>query len=271
MNLPKRSSQHKIESESLAILRAQLGPDWVFRDQQDRDYGIDVHLELFDGETPTGLVIYGQLKGTSEKFEEEIVLNGFPTKTANYANLFGIPFFVFFVSTSSQTIKFVWLQEYLRLNIRSRQLSQQESITIKFPPENTLTEQGRTKINSVLSRQRLQIAALKFITHFERLINHIDSLKSNRKDASKHCLIQLLEIKSLSLVPQKYEERDLTSCDFEAATNLLNAVRRRGLATKEEIDLLEVKILPLKIKKLELLNIDTQDAIATWLTGVKHY
>ncbi len=271
MNLPKRSSQHKTESESLALLRAQLGSDWVFRDQQDRDYGVDVHLELFDGETPTGLVLYGQLKGTSEKFEDEVTLNGFPTKTANYANLFAIPFFVFFASTSSHTIKFIWLQEYLRLNIRSRQLSQQESITIKFPPENTLTEHGRTKIDGILRKQRLHTSALKFITHYERLINHIDSLKSNHKDASKHCLIQLLEIKNLALVPQKYDERDLSSCDFEAATNLLNAARHRGLATKEEIHFFEAKILPLKIKKLELLNLDTQDAIGTWLTGMKHY
>lgn len=271
MNLPKRSSQHKVETESVALLRTQLGSDWVFRDHQDRDYGVDVHLELFDGEVPTGLVLYGQVKGTLDPFGQEVTLSGFPTKTANYANLFGIPFFVFFTSTASKETKFVWLQEYLLFNIKSSQLSEQESISIKFPTENTLTKGGNRKIKAILERHKLNAAALKFITHYERLINQIELMRSGNDKAIQSCITQIREMKNLSLVLQRTDERDLFACDFNEAIGLLKFIKHEKSTTKTHIIKLENLILPLKMKKMDLLNLDTQDAIANWLTGQKHY
>lgn len=273
MHLPKRTQQHRTETESLNQLQEHLGSDWVFRDHSERDYGIDTHIEYFNGDLPTGLVLYGQLKGTTEILLEPTRLGGFPTKTANYANLFNIPFFVFYASLANKKIKFVWLQEYLRLNIKSEQLSKQESITIVFPEENDLNEAGKEKILSILKQQRTAKAGLMFLTYYERLLQRFGSLVEGNTSSAKSCLIQILEIKRLGLVQNKEDHRDfsISGFDFDRAVDLLASVIIRKSISADELREFELLRLPLELKKNELLNLDTQNAVHSWLTSRKHY
>lgn len=273
MVLPKRTQQHRTETDSLSQLREHLGTDWVFRDHSERDYGIDVHIEYFDGDWPTGLVLYGQLKGTTGIFLEPTRLSGFPTKTANYANLFNIPFFVFYASLANKITKFVWLQEYLRLNIRYSQLSEQESITIVFPEENDLNEAGKQKILGILKQQHTAKAGLMFLTYYERLLQRVEALAVGNTSSAKSCLIQILEIQRLGLIQGSADHRDISisEFDFDRVIILLKTVIRRKSISADELRELEWLIFPLKFKKLELLNQDTQNAINSWLTSGKHY
>lgn len=280
MNFPKRTPQHNTETDSLTELRVQLGSNWLFRDQSERDYGIDIHLEYYDDTSPTGLSLYGQVKGTRESFLKLVKLNGFSTKTANYANLFNIPFFVFYVSLADKKIKFIWLQEYLRLKVRSASLLEQESITIEFPLENNLDEEnGLRKILTILQRERLAKASLMFLTYYERLLQQFEELRSEDIPAgkfakiAKSCLVQVCEIQRLKIIPNPSSDRDgpIGVFDFSGAVKLLTDVMDKNKFSIEDIKNFERLIFPLKFKKLDLLNQDTHNAIHSWLTSEKHY
>lgn len=69
----KRHRNHVLEDLSLAELQKALPPMWVIHPYH-RDYGIDVQVELFDenGDS-TGLRIYGQLKATDKREDDDVL------------------------------------------------------------------------------------------------------------------------------------------------------------------------------------------------------
>lgn len=63
--MPKRPSQHQLEDRSREKFKLVLPGIWVKRDK-DKDYGIDVEVEIFDIDGgSTGLVFLAQLKATA--------------------------------------------------------------------------------------------------------------------------------------------------------------------------------------------------------------
>jgi len=61
--LPKRPQEHVIGDQGSRILQGALPAAWVYRDLEGKgDYGIDAEVEIFDGETPTGLSFRVQLR-----------------------------------------------------------------------------------------------------------------------------------------------------------------------------------------------------------------
>lgn len=55
---PQRTQTHTIDTKSVRRLITTLSEDWLIRDLSDRDYGIDLKLEYFDGISPTGIIIF---------------------------------------------------------------------------------------------------------------------------------------------------------------------------------------------------------------------
>lgn len=242
-----------------------MGQDWVFRDHAEKDYGTDIHIEIFDGNLPTGLILYGQVKGTQNTFPDKVKLNNFPTKTANYANLFDIPFFVFYSSTSEKKTKFVWLQEYLRLKVKPNLLTEQQTITIDFPEENSLNENGLQKIIAILEDEKFRKIGIKFLTYYERLLLNIENLKKGDISSARSCLINFCEIMRLEIVPQLADERDLFSCDFKSGILILNKIIHAKNITESDLKKLEQIIFCFRMKKLQVLNIDTDAATRAWI------
>jgi hypothetical protein len=66
MKLPTRTKQKKSETESLAIVNYKLGDLGIFRGQTENDYGIDLDLELVQGDQVTGRAIKIQVKSAEE-------------------------------------------------------------------------------------------------------------------------------------------------------------------------------------------------------------
>ncbi len=60
----KRTEAHRIDTKGQAILAQALPPDFVAR-RLDPDYGLDYEVEIFDGDSPTGLHFYVQLKSVA--------------------------------------------------------------------------------------------------------------------------------------------------------------------------------------------------------------
>lgn len=76
MGLPKRITQHKSESDSFAIILYKLKDLGIFKDLTDNDYGIDLEIELTDGQNVTGKYFKAQVKSS---IDLTIRLDGIPT------------------------------------------------------------------------------------------------------------------------------------------------------------------------------------------------
>jgi hypothetical protein len=180
MKLPSRSPSHNIETTALNLIRNTFGGEFLIREQDDRDYGIDIHIERFDGATPTGDVFLAQIKGTEKPFSEPVSIANFPVMTLNYACLFSAPLFLFYTSTSTKQTKFIWLQKYVEFHLKPNhsKFQNQETITIKFPENNNL-ENNIDKILGIVQEEKLIKVAHAFIMPYRRLLNAHEQLKNS--------------------------------------------------------------------------------------------
>ena len=64
----RRPKQHQIEDDACEQFESSLPKSWLHR-RQDKDYGIDREVEIFENEESTGIIFKVQIKGTeSPKF-----------------------------------------------------------------------------------------------------------------------------------------------------------------------------------------------------------
>lgn len=71
--MPKRTRSHRLEDISIVEFQRLLPDEWVCR-SKDKDYGVDLEVEIFDeGGNSTGLLFYVQLKATDSEEAERSV------------------------------------------------------------------------------------------------------------------------------------------------------------------------------------------------------
>ncbi|WP_311753481.1 DUF4365 domain-containing protein [Proteus columbae] len=176
--LPKRVQAHKTEDSAVDIVTKLLGNDFLVDAQPKYDYGIDARIEIFDGEYPTGGVFFAQIKGTSSYLKETggYIYKDFPIKTLNYALLFSVPFFLFYVSTKSEQVRFIWLQKYYEIEFENKGLviENKDTIRIKFPKENSLLN-NKDKIKFIVYNEMKSKAKIKYISYYQKLLKLYNS------------------------------------------------------------------------------------------------
>jgi hypothetical protein len=70
MEYPKRVNKHITESSSFKIFSRNIPDSWIVREVTERDYGIDLYIELATKDNRvTGELISIQLKGKEKKME----------------------------------------------------------------------------------------------------------------------------------------------------------------------------------------------------------
>ncbi|VAW63987.1 hypothetical protein MNBD_GAMMA08-2236 [hydrothermal vent metagenome] len=169
---------------------AELSENWLIRSLEERDYGLDLMLEYFDNTAPTGQVCYIQVKGKKTKFpKNNIILRGFPVKTAEYALLFEAPFFVFHTSIESDKTVFVWLQKYIHTELThgtSKKWKKQKTFSIKFPDENIL-DSDPAKIVELLQRYSVRPDGIRFLSLFNELKLHGGGVENGQYAVAATC------------------------------------------------------------------------------------
>lgn len=98
MNYPSRDINHIKESTSLKILFEHLPNEWIIREMTERDYGIDLYIEIVTDNRITGDLLAIQIKGKNKvKFDKsrKCIYSGIKKTTINY--WLGLPVPVFFV------------------------------------------------------------------------------------------------------------------------------------------------------------------------------
>lgn len=150
-----RTQQHIIDTKAVKRVVSVLPDHWVLRDLSERDYGIDLSVELFTevGKNRfgaryegTGAVCHLQIKGTAKSIRPKggVVSFALEKRALDYASRFSTPFFLVRTSTSTQfaEVYFLWIQRYIRdvLDIENpgwREEAPDKKFRIRIPAENT--------------------------------------------------------------------------------------------------------------------------------------
>jgi len=211
----KRTETHITDTKAVRRIFNQLDENWLIRNLEERDYGIDLSLELFNGVSPTGSMTLIQVKGTEKEFDTDsenfIKLSNFPVKTIQYALLFEIPFFVFHISLAKNETKFIWLQKYIerKLSKENPSWESQETVTLYFPISNDL-EKNAKKIKDIINRYKDEKIFLIFLKKYEELVFHKSSVYNviePQYGVAKYCAEICQKIlDECSQVLYKYEE-----------------------------------------------------------------
>lgn len=220
MALPQRTETHRIDTRAVRTLLQHLPDDWLVRSLEERDYGVDLQIELFKGDVPTGRIALIQVKGKRDSFgESEVSLSGFPTKTVEYASLFSAPFFVFHTSVADNLTCFVWLQKYAdtKLVDTTPDWRSQDSVTLYFPSTNRL-DSNAEKIEQILTLHALRKDCFAFVGCCEWLDRHIEEVLRGNMGALQPALNQLDRIRQLD--PDFHDFYLVTAADLD-----LNKIR----------------------------------------------
>ena len=207
-SLPNRIETHRIDTQAVRVVRTKLTPDWLERGVEDRDYGIDMMLEAFDGSRPTGVLVLLQIKGHAAGFGQDISM-AVPVKTLLYARMFQTPFFLLNVSIEDNAVYFVWLQKYIntRLVSENKRWERQEHITVYFPRDNALDERGLKKIRSLVAYTSHRDAGFSFIANLIWLNRCVEEFEGGSgTPALEQALVHLREIERLDEFLSTYEE-----------------------------------------------------------------
>lgn len=211
--LPRRIASHVTDTLAVRNIISSLPPNWVIRGLEERDYGIDLSIELFNGELPTGCTSLIQVKGTDSAFSDQgVTLSGFPTKTLEYALLFPQAVFVFYASISNKTTYFIWLQKYIdiRLNKDTQGWAEQGTNTLYFPDENVLEDSaGIAKIEFIMRNLAAHWDGLGFLADYETLKHLWKSYASGETGVIETCIELVDEIRKHKAFFTVYEPERL--------------------------------------------------------------
>ena len=281
MKVPKRTPSHIIDQKCVNLIRTKFCEEgWIVREQNERDYGIDLHVERFEESMPTGDLIFIQLKGTQKEFEKKVKLQNFGVKTINYALLFNVPFFVFYVSIKTEEVKYVWLQEYadLILDKENQKWRDQDTVTIRFPYENDMdTYMGMKKIIAISSFEKRIKMAHKYVMLYEHFCVFNKALGEGDKNAAKVCLEILYKLQKNEAIKEfgggAMLARDeagkkayITKC-----MSIYESIARNGVVSDDEIKFLKHLVQSLEIGKQNALNMEMEKILRHYLHGMVPY
>jgi len=125
--MPKRVKQHQLEDKSRAKYALGIPQSWVMRDK-DKDYGIDIEVEIFDAQgRATGLVYWAQIKATESKNISRIKNIDLNIDTIKYFKQIDIPVLILRYSAEIDKFFFKWAHEidlfYAKENAKTMRIS----------------------------------------------------------------------------------------------------------------------------------------------------
>lgn len=204
-----RTNQHITETRSIKQILNALPDRYVVRDLTERDYGIDLFIEIFRRENAsdkseakykaTGATFHAQIKGTTTG--KERLKNGdysYPLKktTLLYAEAFSTPFFLFLVDLSLDTPRsyFLWIQRYIREVVDQNKPKWrnhiQKSISLRVPQQNAICERI-DKLEKIASRPKYIQDLVDFRESYGHLSKQLSAAASGDFTISSSSLKQM--------------------------------------------------------------------------------
>jgi hypothetical protein len=154
--LPERTRQHVIETESRQYVRNVLPPEWLVEDGE-KDYGIDLVIEVVKNEQVTGAIFLMQLKGTDVLVVRDGEYIAHRCKTRALAYFLERPEPIVYLVYDAQSKKgyWIWIQDYIRQSLK-RGWRSQRTATVRIP------------VDRVFDSDAVKEIALRALRHHER-------------------------------------------------------------------------------------------------------
>lgn len=194
-----RTQSHIIDTKAVKAVMAQLPDHWVVRELSERDYGIDLLVEIFapglkdamgkDAFVATGAVFHIQIKGTEKPLKPVgagTINYSLQKKSLAYMEKFSTPFFLFRVSTKEpQTIFFTWIQGYIK-EVMDRETpmwrdQDGDTIVIRIPPANLLSA-DLNKIENIAFEPKFLEESIEFSEIYSDISNRINAILHSAHD-----------------------------------------------------------------------------------------
>lgn len=203
-----RTQTHIVDSRAVKAVIAQLPHHWVVRELTERDYGIDLMVEIFapglkdakgkDAFDATGSIFHIQIKGTEESLkpvQAGTINYCIDKKSLSYVEKFSTPFLLFRVSiTDPQTIYFLWIQRYIK-DVMDRETptwreDKGDSITVCIPLKNKLPG-GINKIERIAFRPKYLEELAEFSEIYGDIGSRIDAIRAGTHDVNNEVIADL--------------------------------------------------------------------------------
>ncbi len=150
-----RTDSHVTETESRQLFESALTRfsndsiqrgDLLFRKIDERDYGIDGQVELFNHGEPTGRFAMIQLKGTEKVIEklktvDAVSCSGISKSNLSYCRQNNVPVILVYCSTADGKFYYIDLQSVYKNKIP--EIGDRESGTVRIPMVNNSDNLGR--------------------------------------------------------------------------------------------------------------------------------
>ena len=229
-----RTESHIIDTLAVRKVIAALSANWIIRDITERDYGIDMMVEYFNGHQPTGRIAFFQVKGTSKPIllQDEQVGFSLHRKTLGYAECFTVPFFLLYcdVNDTAGTVYYVWLQKYIMTTLHKQspdwRTAKQENYTIYIPARNRLPETQSRMLEFCQAPQRTT-ESLQFLGHLYGWKAHYNGLKNGHIKAVTPCVNLLKQMSDLK-VALSGEDTHLRFDDLIGGIKALKQLQVKG-------------------------------------------
>lgn len=189
-----RVQTHIIDTKAVKKVIGSLPDSWVVRELTERDYGIDLMVEIFvpglkdgkgkDAYDSTGAVFHIQIKGTESELRPTrgTINYSIHKNSLSYVEKFSVPFFLFRVDVSnlSGQIYFIWIQRYIKdvLDVETpfwREDSKKHHITVRIPTQNKV-ESNFSKIQTISFRPKYIEELIEYREIFGDLDDRISAI-----------------------------------------------------------------------------------------------
>jgi len=177
----KRTKSNQIGEKAVLLVENIFNEaNWVYN-RLYRDFGIDLHVKVFESEHVTPWELHVQVKGTEHpRISKDYVHYSIDTK--HLKDWYNSPLPVLFVicDVRNGTAYWLWIKEYLeeldekiaQIERKSKKLDWREKskVTLRVPIRNQLTPEVLPKLFNDLKRRTLMDNALKVIGFIETQI-----------------------------------------------------------------------------------------------------
>lgn len=168
--------------EATVIYLVSKNKDWIVR-KQDKDFGIDLEMELVDKNVVSGQFVKVQVKASNQlKISKNSIKLPISNNFLKYCDECRVPVILALIDINQNKGFFIWVQEYLRTH--QVVLNQSKTISINIPVENDFEIGLNHKIKNIalrLNETQLQLdlkASLKtsFLLGNEKIYQKLLSL-----------------------------------------------------------------------------------------------
>lgn len=240
-----RTQAHIIDTKAVKKVLNLLPDHWVVRELTERDYGIDLMVEIFvpvlkdtkgnEAFDSSGAIFHIQIKGTNTKLQVSragTINHSLGKSSLKYVEKFSVPFFLFRLDVSSNLNKcyFVWLQRYIKnvldIDDPSWRDSKKKSVSVHIPKENIVIDRME-RIEEIAFRPKYLEELIEYRELYADLVHRFSSIQEGNHASDNRAISEITalaqRIKRLNVLLSRNNCCVNSSCFDELIEHIQNS------------------------------------------------